>query len=240
MSRLVTEDELFMFQVCPALLSIAKSNSEVISCEHYWSLKDKVQAELLRNSFAMWLRRNRKPELKRIRQMWDTMAVKACVQAELSASITKEILVNGSSGNTKIWEDVEKRGYQVSQAKMPVPMQFKGVVLQTMPDAIVINPGKEVLLINIGPEFTTREIVNNLIYRARLLAVSTLLKQEVRFIHYNFSGRRREFSSFTLCYPQLYKDVYHTVTAIGDDYSVPIGDLGECAGNCKYYKECYL
>jgi len=239
--RVVTEDELGLFQICPAYLSFSQEHSQIVSQEDDWYFKYKIQAELLRGTLSMWLRRGIRPSMKRIRQKWDIMATRACSEHELTAEHTKEFLITGNSGLTNIWNDIEERGYEIALAKTPLLLECHGVQVRAEPEAIFVAPDQSLIVLNFGPERSTREIVNNLVYRARLAVASELLKQEIFLVHYCLNGERKIFTSRSLYNTQMFKNLYHTAWAITDGYNVPVDQVNHsCKEGCRYYKECFL
>lgn len=235
LTRLVEEDELRLFQLCPALLRFSREDR--VTPE-----EDPFSETLLTSLRWIWTRITRTgfiPKRKVIRQQWAVLVTKSGQSKRLDKAELDGILVDGAVTLMSIFDDVLDGSLNLVTGKIPVDLRYDGRILRTYPEATLLDRELRPVILNYIPSGRVKEFSNDIVSRARVLAMHKQLKRPVTVINYRLRPYgKRVYSSEILCDDRLDTDLAHATRAISDGYGIPptICPLG---ASCLFYRECY-
>lgn len=242
--RLVTEEQVRLFQYCPAYLQHYKDDPQELASS--FDHRNELQLAVLRKMLVLWLKRQQLPQLTSLKKHWQALVTKQCQIRSVPKQDMIDLIVDGIGPLVDIHADLVSRGLQVVSPKIVITLPLDGVVLQTEPEGILTDRQGKVYIINYSHLADVRTLVNDLVIRGRLAALHTKLNKEVILLNYalQFGLKVNEvhsntYTSRTLCKDHLFTNLKHVALAISNEYNVPLTQT--CMGkNCPYIKRCYL
>tara|TARA_Y100000310_G_C20669719_1_gene809578 strand:- start:397 stop:891 length:495 start_codon:yes stop_codon:yes gene_type:complete len=151
----------------------------------------------------------------------------------------RDILVEGAVALMFVTEDTVEQDLALVTAKIPVDLEYDGRVLRTYPEALFFDKQATPIIINYQMKGGVKTASNDIVARARLMAMHKRLGEPVLMRNYILSTPKAQtLSSDNLCDDRLDTDLAHIARAISDGYAVPptICPLGL---SCKFFLECY-
>ena len=240
MSRLITEGDIRLFQICPAYrqfyLNDNRQRANTISLKQIYK---HLVIRQMRWIFTKYLRDQQLPSFSSIKTSFSTYAIKLANKNKIETKIINEHIVNGIIAIKSIYDDIEDRNLRILSARMPITYTINNRSLRVYPEALLLDTKDDIYMVNYTSEQRDKMVVNNTITRFRLFVTANKLNHDMFIKNYSLiNGNIKNYPSNILNSKQVSKDILSMITIISDGYSIP-NSPQTCWSECPYKGECY-
>ena len=239
--KIVQENELRLWQICPALPHFNRdSPGQLGEYQHRASLRDKMCLSSLRWLIYQAIKTNQIPSPKEARFHWASILARNPETRELTPHDFKELVTSVSGVVVKFSELMTERHYIPLLPRTPITLPAFGSILITYPEGLLSSKQEDVLLLEYQSEGMTagRSWFNNIVTRARAVAVSSRLNRLVPILCFNNHGLFQIIQVHAIYDRALKNSICHAVASIAEGSWIPL--TKSCMKEkCPFYERCW-
>lgn len=226
----INEEDILSFQYCPFFLQQQKKD-KTLGQPFQWSKLAQACSSCARILFLRQLRFERLPSYQSLKQIWASIAAKHGIE-------DRDEILSGFLTMRKIRSWLLDNNIRVVSGPLYLNLKLdKRLYVQTLLQGVAVRLPREVILLNPSSANSDKDVLNNMVTRARLLALIDKVHSSVTLADISTTnGEIRLFSAEPLCRVEVRNDLYIMANAISNHYSIPVGN---CMRSCPCRGQCY-